>query len=64
MKEVNQWNITLRILAGVLFLGALLFVLASMENPAFPLVTVITVLFCMHLFCREYMEDFVDLSKI
>ena len=66
MQEVQQWIVTLTIISLLLFVFRVVYWLAltSMDNPAFLFVNLIAGIFVLYVFCRDYVEDLIDLSKI
>ena len=66
MDFIQQWIVTLIIFSLFTFVLRVLYsiVTTSMGDPAFLIVGLLTGIFLLYVFCRDYMEDVVDLSKI
>ena len=65
-RLVDQWQLTIIIVDGVIFGGRVLFWLlqASLDDRAFLLICTLFIGITLLVLCKDYIEEYVDLSKI
>ena len=65
-RQIDQWQLTIMILDGLIF-GARVFswlLRASLDDKAFLLICTLFIGITLLVLCKDYIEEYVDLSKI